>query len=555
MRTAVDEHVVLLDGFGRTAGTIPKHSAHSSETPLHLAFSCYVVHGGGGVLLARRATTKRTWPGVWSNACCGHPQDGERLRDAITRRLEQELGLRPVRLSLVVPDFTYRATMADGTVEHEVCPVVVAEVAGAPCPDPREVDELAWTSWAELQVRAQVDPDSLSPWCVAQVRALAEAGWAPGVWPAHDALRDAAPLFAVPAPTSGSVDPLAPVAAPVAAVLDRLLAEKTEELTAIDTTLRPVVDEIRALVDAGGKRLRPAFVHWGHRAAGGLDLDGVADVGAAVELLHTFALLHDDVMDRSAHRRGRDAAHVAFAAHHARTWLAGDADWFGTSAAVLAGDLVFVWADEVLDGARLPADALERARRVFSTLRCEVMAGQYLDLLHAADPAADEVRARHVALLKSARYTVTRPLELGAAVAGVVDGPVLDALRAYGDAVGLAFQLRDDVLGLFGDPEVTGKSALDDLREGKRTVLVLRAHRLASATQRAVLDDALGDPTLDECRADAVRAVVADTGALASVELLVTHLLAVADAALDAVPQPARGPLRAMAAQAARRQS
>ncbi len=223
-------------------------------------------------------------------------------------------------------------------------------------------------------------------------------------------------------------------------------------------------------------------------------------------------------------------------------------DWFGCSAAVLAGDLTFVWADELFDSTPLPIDAVARARAVFTELRREVIAGQYLDLVLAADDRAAEAGARHVALLKSARYTVTRPLLLGAALAPSDDGTrVAAALRSYGDAVGMAFQMRDDVLGLFGDSAVTGKSALDDLREGKRTLLVLRALRLADDAQRQVLRSSLGDPDLDEGRAAEVRRIVGATGALASIEALIAARHAVALEAIDGLPTPARAALTELA--------
>jgi geranylgeranyl diphosphate synthase, type I len=275
---------------------------------------------------------------------------------------------------------------------------------------------------------------------------------------------------------------------------------------------------------------------------------------AAIELLHTFALLHDDVMDRSATRRGRPTAQVSLSDAHRAAGRNGDAGWFGASAAVLAGDLVYVWADELLDRAPLSPPALNRARAVFTTLREEVIAGQHLDLLLAADPSADEARARHVALLKSARYTVTRPLLLGAALAPPAAGVRVERpLTTYGDAVGLAFQLRDDILGLFGEPSTTGKSDLDDLHEGKRTVLMLRALRLADDAQRSMLQAALGDPDLDEAGADRVREVVVATGALASVEARLTADHARALEAIDEVPEPARSALVDLAQLAIRR--
>jgi isopentenyl-diphosphate Delta-isomerase len=169
-----DEQVVLLDGSGVPCGHAAKAEVHARDTPLHLALSCYVVDRGGRVLLTRRATRKRTWPGVWTNSCCGHPMPGESIREAATRRITQELGLRVGRLAMAFPDFSYRAVMDDGTVENELCPVVVAEVDGEPVLDPAEVDAARWVSWAEFVALAESD-GALSPWSVAQARRFTAA--------------------------------------------------------------------------------------------------------------------------------------------------------------------------------------------------------------------------------------------------------------------------------------------------------------------------------------------------------------------------------------------
>lgn len=553
------EHVVLLDDRGRPAGTAAKATAHHAATAFHLAFSCHLVGPDGRVLLTRRALTKPTWPGAWTNGCCGHPQLGETLGAAVARRVAEELGLQVQRAAVALPDFAYRAEMPDGTVEHELCPVVIAEVAGLAAPDPAEVDDLVWVPWEDVVERGDRSPWSLSPWSVEQVHQLVALDVHPARWLDSSEATAAAGLLARPLldaapPAAPAVGALEAVREPLRATLDAFLAEKAAEAAAVHPVLAEVTDEIRALVDAGGKRLRPAFVHWGHQATGAAADSAVLGPAAAVELLHTFALLHDDVMDRSATRRGRPSAYAALATAHTAQRRLGDADWFGCSAAILAGDLTYVWADELFDRTDLPADAVARARAVFTDLRREVIAGQYLDLVLAADDLAAEEGARQVALLKSARYTVTRPLLLGAALAPAEQGArVAPALRAYGDAVGLAFQMRDDVLGLFGDPAETGKSTLDDLREGKRTLLVLRALRLADEGQRARLRACLGDPELDEARAAAAREAVAATGALASVEALIAARHAVAVAAVADVPEPARGALVELADLAIRR--
>ncbi|HVM20371.1 MAG TPA: polyprenyl synthetase family protein [Egibacteraceae bacterium] len=319
-----------------------------------------------------------------------------------------------------------------------------------------------------------------------------------------------------------TVPALETVRRPVDELLARFLAARVAELDRLDAGLEPIGREVRELVATGGKHLRPAFVYWGYRATGAAHTDAVFAPAAAVQLLHTFALLHDDVMDRSPERRGRPSAYAALADVHAREGLLGDSGWFGVGGAILAGDLAFVWADQLFDESPLPAEVLARARRVFTTLRVEVMAGQYLDLRLAGLPDASEDIALRVALLKSGRYTVTRPLQMGAAIGGA--GPALDdALCRYGDAIGVAFQLRDDVLGLFGDPQATGKGDLDDLREGKRTVLILRTLGRCTTAQRAELDRVLGRGDISDGDAEIVREIVVDTGALDDVETLIAE--------------------------------
>jgi isopentenyl-diphosphate delta-isomerase type 1 len=554
----VEEHVVLADASGQVAGTAPKRSVHHDHTPLHHAFSCHVVDRSGHVLLTRRAAAKRTWPSTWSNACCGHPQLGETLREAVVRRLGDELGLAPRRLALAIPDFAYRAVMDDGTIEHELCPVVIAEVEGEPQPNPAEVDGVAWVGWDDLRRRASTQPRSLSPWSVLQIEGLAELAPSPLRWLDED--HDGGTLDL---PLGCSIHPeRLPKGASAALAVDRdaveqrlrrFVREQASLLTAADAEVCDITDAVAGLVERGGKRLRPAFVHWGHAATGADRDERVVTAAAAMELLHTFALLHDDVMDRSAMRRGAPAAHVTLA--RARP---GDGDgrsdeaaWFGTSAAILAGDLAYVWADQLFDAIGHGPSAA-RARAVFHQLRSEVIAGQYLDLRISAEARPAERAARRVALLKSARYTVTRPLQLGAAL-GQGSAELDQALHAYGDAVGTAFQLRDDVLGVFGDPGRTGKSDVDDLREGKRTLLVVRALSLGDAGQQAVIRTALGDPALDDAAAERCREAIAGSGALASVEALISERHAVAQRAIGGLEPSARDALSSLAAFAAYR--
>jgi len=166
--------VVLLDRERRPIGTAPRATVHHRDTPLHLAFSCYVFDRAGRLLVQRRAVTKQTWPGVWSNSCCGHPRPGEHVAEAAQRRIREELGLLPRAMRPLLPDFAYQATMPDGIRENEACPVFGAVADGDPTPDPAEVAEWRWVPWAEFVAAASTTPWLISPWAALQVRELAE---------------------------------------------------------------------------------------------------------------------------------------------------------------------------------------------------------------------------------------------------------------------------------------------------------------------------------------------------------------------------------------------
>ena len=351
--------------------------------------------------------------------------------------------------------------------------------------------------------------------------------------------------------SNAPVPALDPVTRAIPELLTRFTDERIAHLERMDTALVPVGREIAGMVLSGGKRLRPAFVYWGHQAAAG-ESAGPADAGralvpgAAIELLHTFALIHDDIMDRSPQRHGRPAIHVELRRTHADEQLVSEPEWFGISGAILAGDLASVWADALFDTTRFDGGVEAAVRAVYTDLRVEVMAGQYLDLRLAGMADADERYAARVALLKSGRYSCTRPLLLGAALGG--GSPELaEGLAAYGDAAGLAFQLRDDVLGLFGDPDETGKGVLEDLREGKRTLLILRARSLATGAARAELDRMLGNAAVADADAERAKQIVTDTGALGEIEQLLEEKRAAAHAAISAVAGPARSALEELA--------
>jgi len=354
--------------------------------------------------------------------------------------------------------------------------------------------------------------------------------------------------------------------------LQAFVSQQRGVLLAAGDDLRPGTESIAGLL-AGGKRLRPAFCYWGWRGAGGPDCPEIINAAAALELLHAGALVHDDLMDASDTRRGQPSVHRQFEARHAGRRWHGSAAAFGMGVAILLGDLLICWTDEMFHASGLPPDALGRGRPVLDRMRSEVFAGQYLDLLGQAIGDETVAGALRVVEFKTAKYTIERPLHLGAALAGAGpagaddapsagaaltgdgatagrnggtasgdggtagrDGSLTAAYTAYGLPLGIAFQLRDDILGVFGDPVQTGKPAGDDVREGKRTVLLAIARSRATAGQAQVIDRYLGDPLLDEAGTAEVRAAIAGTGAVAECERMIGRHVSEAIAALEGAP-------------------
>ena len=320
---------------------------------------------------------------------------------------------------------------------------------------------------------------------------------------------------------------LATIAARVEVRLGEILGAERRQWAALDPSLDEPLGDLAHMILGGGKRIRPAYCHWGWLVGGGDPSgDGALDGGCALEILHAFALAHDDVMDGSDTRRGAPTVWRKFVRRHRERQWRGEDRRFGEAAAVLAGDMAMVLADRTL-GRVSP-----EARDVWDELRTELNMGQYLDVVGSARGSATADEARRIIEHKTARYTVVRPLQLGAALAGRPE--LAEPLAGHGLPVGLAFQLRDDVLGAFGDPAATGKPVGDDLREGKPTLLMALAKSAASPSQREVLDR-VGSEMDDESVAEVQQAIV-DTGALAGLESEIAGLLDQALTALEALP-------------------
>ena len=348
--------------------------------------------------------------------------------------------------------------------------------------------------------------------------------------------------------------------------LAEVLGDQSRILAEISADAAPLIDAWGRML-RGGKRLRAAFCYWSWRSHGAPadspELANIIGVGAALELFQAAALFHDDVMDKSDTRRGEPTAHRAFARRHVDAGWPGDAEQFGLSTAILLGDLSLISSEEefLRSVSAVPAERAAPAREIFTRMRTEVTVGQYLDI-HAqmqpwnGDFVGDERRAREIIRSKTARYSVECPITLGATLAGAT-AEQLKACSAFGLPLGEAFQLRDDLLGVFGDPSTTGKPAGDDLREGKRTLLMIRTMRALPPAQRAEVAAALGRSDLTASEVAQLQDAIRDSGAVQEIEEVITSLSTQAFAALDAaqLPRPAADTLVALARAAIERRA
>jgi geranylgeranyl diphosphate synthase type I len=338
--------------------------------------------------------------------------------------------------------------------------------------------------------------------------------------------------------------------------IDTFLRGQRPHLDAIAGDLDPFARFSADLLN-GGKRFRALFCYWGWQSVAGLAdaadpladgpdpdaLAGVVTAATGLEFFHAAALVHDDIMDNSDTRRGMPAAHRRFEElHRDGAWL-GDPEAFGTSGGLLFGDLLLSWSDELVSDALdslQDRGAARTARREFNRMRTEVTVGQYLDILEESawrtvDDDEQLTRAQRVIVFKSAKYSVEAPLAIGAAMAGG-SPEQLEALSRFGLPLGIAYQLRDDLLGVFGDPSITGKPAGDDLREGKRTVLIATARASMPPTAVRLLDELLGDAELDDDQIAMLQATIRESGAVDAMEESIADQVAKAKQAIENAP-------------------
>ncbi|OCK13842.1 polyprenyl synthetase family protein [Cutibacterium avidum] len=359
-------------------------------------------------------------------------------------------------------------------------------------------------------------------------------------------------------------DPSAPVSADfrksVSARIATFLDGEKGVVDAIGAELSPVLDAARDYT-GGGKRLRPAFCYWGHVAAAGQPAEpsGLLQAAASLELLHVSALVHDDLMDHSDTRRGLPSVHRRFEAAHAEAKGDGPSEQFGFDIAILLGDLLLMWSAQMFTSASLEASKLAAATPLLDAMRTEVTCGQVLDVTSQSGMAGSDSESAldlvgRVVEYKCASYTVVRPCQIGVALAGGSDR-LQQTMADFGSPIGRAFQYRDDLLGIFGDAVLTGKPAGDDLREGKRTVLVAHALNQADAKDAARLEGFLGRPDLDDSDVATARHIIESSGAKDAVESTIDECHRRAVAALDGaeMAEAGRTALRELARQCVER--
>lgn len=335
--------------------------------------------------------------------------------------------------------------------------------------------------------------------------------------------------------------------------IDDFVNQQVPMLLSISPDTQPLIKSLTQLL-AGGKRLRPAFAYWGYRSTGKVADDTIVRAASALEFLQACALIHDDVMDDSDTRRGLPAVHKQFENLHNSESLNGSDKAFGLGAAILVGDLALSWADEMLNHSGITSEQWSIAKPIYDVMRTELMAGQYLDLLEQQRGSADSRAIRNVIRYKSAKYTIERPLHLGAALAGA-STEHCEVLSTYGLNLGEAFQLRDDVLGVFGESATTGKPVGDDIREGKRTLLVAYAFENCTPAQSDELLSLLGKPNINTEEISRAQGIIRDSAALERVE---ADISSATETAINALSSPlvnddARDVLKSLAIAATQR--
>ena len=306
--------------------------------------------------------------------------------------------------------------------------------------------------------------------------------------------------------------------------LANFLTQQARFLKDISSDLAPVSQALSSFLLDSGKRLRPLFAYSGYMSAGADLTPSVVKAIASLELLQACALIHDDLMDGSDTRRGKPSIHRHFESMHVQEELEGFAPAYGLAAAVLLGDLALVWSNQMLNESGLSTRAFSHTLPIHDEMRVELMAGQFLDIFEQTQKSTDLKRSIKVAQYKSGKYTIERPLLIGATLSERQSPELLRDLSGYGLPLGEAFQYRDDLLGVFGDSSLTGKPAGDDLREGKRTVLIALTDLASTEAMREESKKYFGSPNLDANGIAILQEIIVSSGAKEKLESMIERL-------------------------------
>jgi geranylgeranyl diphosphate synthase type I len=295
--------------------------------------------------------------------------------------------------------------------------------------------------------------------------------------------------------------------------LDAYFGAKIDEASKVHPEAVVLSEGVRRFIRNGGKRVRPAFAYSAYVASGGRSLEAILYASAALEVLHAWALIHDDIIDNANLRHGKPSVHKVFEDFHRKRALSGSAGKFGTDAAILVGDLALTFADELLNTAPFPAERIRRAKEYYDLMKKQVIFGEYLDVVAPLKKQVTERDLLTILEYKTAKYTVERPMHIGAVLAGAEED-TLRIFSSYAVPLGQAFQIQDDIMGTFSNEAKIGKPVDSDIKEGKRTLLVLKAYEFSKGAEKRLLDAVLGNQSAGEAEIEAARQIMRSSGAL-----------------------------------------
>ena len=502
------EQIVLVDDQNRQIGVAEKLSSHHANTPLHRAFSCYVFNDKNQLLVSRRAESKKVWPGVWTNSVCGHPMPDESTQDAIKRRLEFELGMTASDIELIVADYVYKTPPFNGIIENEFCPVYIAKATCDPKPNPDEVGDYKWVEWEDYKKELSNDKsDVYSWWSKDQLKYI------------EGRIDNMMGNYKIDVMSSRKE---------INRRLKVFLANKIESSAKISEHYETLWRYIDESISSGGKRIRPYIVmlaYSAHIKDKSPNYEVVYSVGLAMELLHNAMLIHDDVIDKDLIRHGVDNVTGRYIKLYSKDIKDEEkVHHYANSAAIIAGDLLISSARTLVSSCLgMDQSVSIKISELMDEAIFRVCGGELLDT--EASFRNSRASAKTIASEKTSSYSFEIPLAVGATLAGASESEIELIARAYGRTLGIAFQIQDDILGVFGNEAVLGKSTSGDIREGKHTYMVEQFYNMASENQVKDFEIAFGHGDASMEDVGLAKKTLKDSGALDATKSEISKLV------------------------------